>query len=105
MIFPGTDMQNLHVALLLLASVPAVAIQPAPYDYGIIHTKFESVFIQAPECEPNRTEWSQMECSNFKARASKRFSKEWAARSYWDGKNVIGNPDADRRVNSEIKLK
>lgn len=97
-------MKTLPLVLLLLASAPAAAIQPAPYDYSIIHAKFESVFIQAFECEPNRMAWSQMECSNFKARASKRFSKEWAARSYWDGKNVIGNPDADRRVNSEIRL-
>lgn len=104
MIFPGTDMKALPLILLLLASAPAVAIPLAPYNYSIIHTKFESVFIQAPECEPNRMAWTQMECSNFKARASKRFTQEWAARSYWDGKNVIGNPDADRRVNSEIRL-
>lgn len=43
-----------------------------------------------------------MECSNFKARASKRLGKEWDARSYWDGYRVIDNPDADKRVNAEL---
>ena len=87
---------------VLLASSAAFAIEPPPYDYRIIKAKFDSIFIQHTKCAPERMEWSQMECSNFKARASKRFSKEWGARSYWDGYNVIDNPDADKRVNAEL---
>lgn len=88
---------------VLLAPSAAFAIEPAPYDYRISKAKFDSIFIQHPKCAPERMEWSQMECSNFKARASKRFSKEWGARSYWDGYRLIDNPDADKRVNAELK--
>ncbi len=93
-------MKNL-LAVLLISS-RALAADPAPYDYQIHKAKFESIFIQHPKCAPERMEWSQMECSNFKARASKRFSKEWGAHSYWDGYRVIDNPEADQRVNAEI---
>lgn len=89
-------------AFAFLASSASFAIEPAPYDYRISNAKFDSIFIQHPKCAPERMEWSQMECSNFKARASKRFSKEWGARSYWDGYRVIDNPDADKRVNAEL---
>jgi len=93
-------MKNLLAVLLIYSS--AFAADPAPYDYQIHKAKFESIFIQHPKCAPERMEWSQMECSNFKARASKRFSKEWGAHSYWDGHRVIDNPEADQRVNAEI---
>jgi hypothetical protein len=86
----------------LMASNTAFAIEPAPYDYSISKAKFDSIFIQHPKCEPQRMEWSQLDCSNFKARASKRFSKEWAAHSYWNGYRVIDNPNANKRVNSEV---
>lgn len=89
-------------AFAFLASSTSFAIEPAPYDYRISKAKFDSIFIQHPKCAPERMEWAQMECSNFKARASKRFSKEWGAHSYWDGYCVIDNPDADKRVNAEL---
>lgn len=88
----------------LLFSSAALAVEPAPYDYRIIKAKFESIFIKHPKCSAERMEWSQMECSNFKARASKRFSQEWGAHAYWDGHYVIDNPDADKRVNAELAV-
>lgn len=88
----------------LLLSSAALAVEPAPYDYSIFNAKFESIFIKHPKCSAERMEWSQMDCSNFKARASKRFSQEWGAHSYWDGHNVIDNPDADKRVNAELAV-
>ena len=45
-----------------------------------------------------------MECSNFRARAMKRFGEEWNKNSYWDGLRVIGNKGATERVNSELDL-
>lgn len=95
-------MEKRAFAFALLVSSAASAIEPAPYDYKISKAKFDSIFIQHPQCVPERMEWSQLECSNFKARASKRFSKEWGAHSYWDGYRVIDNPDADKRVNAEL---
>lgn len=90
------------ITLVFLACSTSHAIEPAPYDYRMSKAKFDSIFIQHPKCAPERMEWSQMECSNFKARASKRFSEEWGAHSYWDGYCVIDNPDADKRVNAEL---
>jgi hypothetical protein len=95
-------MKNIFIIFAFLASRAALAIEPAPYDYRIHEAKFDSIFIQHPKCAPTHMEWSQMDCSNFKARASKRFSAEWGAHSYWDGYHLIDNPDADKRVNAEI---
>ncbi|WP_312173225.1 hypothetical protein, partial [Stutzerimonas kunmingensis] len=41
-------------------------------------------------------------CSNFRARAMKRFGVEWRNGAYWDGEKIIDNPEATMRVNSEI---
>lgn len=46
--------------------------------------------------------WTQMECSNFRARAMKRFQNEWANGSYWNGSQVIADYEADARVNREL---
>ena len=95
-------MRIIFTTFAFLASSAAFAIEPAPYDYNIHKAKFNSIFIQHPKCAPATMEWSQTECSNFKARASKRFSTEWVANSYWDGHHVIDNLDADKRVNAEL---
>jgi hypothetical protein len=46
--------------------------------------------------------WTQMDCSNFKARAMKRFGEEWSKSSYWDGEKIIANKNADSRVNLDL---
>jgi hypothetical protein len=96
------SMKNIFIVFAFLASSAALAIEPTTYDYRIHEAKFDSIFIPHPKCAPAHMEWSQMDCSNFKARASKRFSAEWVAHSYWDGYHVINNADADKRVNAEL---
>lgn len=77
-------------------------MRPINYD---VHLKlFNSIFIRHPKCNPQKMVWTQVECSNFRARAMKRFGQEWMSNSYWDGSNVVKNQEADKRVNSEITL-
>ncbi|WP_157831678.1 hypothetical protein [Pseudomonas sp. YY-1] len=73
-----------------------------PVDWSFQVQIFNSIFIQHPACNPNAMSWSQMECSNFRARAMKRFSVEWSNGAFWDGSKVIANVRASRRVNSEL---
>ncbi len=89
------------ILLLLPAFVTEVnAAEPAPYDYKIFQRKFDSVYVLPAQCDPRRMKWSQTDCSNDKVSAARRFSEEWKALSYWDGRSVIDNPDADGRVNT-----
>lgn len=73
-----------------------------PIDWNTHVRKFNSVFVQHSSCNPNDMKWTQMECSNFRARAMKRFGVEWRNGAYWDGEKIIDNPEATMRVNSEI---
>lgn len=73
-----------------------------PIDYDIQLKLFNNIFIRHKNCDPQRMAWTQMDCSNFRARAMKRFNNEWGANSYWDGKKIVENHKADARVNSEI---
>ncbi|MGE8501109.1 MAG: hypothetical protein ACN6P1_02600 [Pseudomonas sp.] len=74
-----------------------------PVDWGTYIRTFNSIFIQHPSCNPHDMKWTQMECSNFRARAMKRFGDEWNKNSYWDGAGLIKNQLADERVNSELE--
>lgn len=73
-----------------------------PIDWDTRMRKFNSVFIQHPSCNPHDMKWTQMDCSNFRARAMKRFGTEWSQGAYWNGESLVENKGADRRVNSEI---
>ncbi|WP_339515087.1 hypothetical protein [Pseudomonas sp. RL_15y_Pfl2_60] len=75
-----------------------------PNNWEVSLAKFNEIFINHPACDPKNMTWSQMECSNFHARAMKRFQKEWAKNSYWDGKKIIKNKKADIEVNAELSL-
>ncbi|WP_160019595.1 hypothetical protein [Pseudomonas sp. 8O] len=74
-----------------------------PVDWGTYIRTFNSIFIQHPSCNPHDMKWTQMECSNFRARAMKRFGEEWNKNSYWDGSEIKNNKDADVRVNLELR--
>jgi hypothetical protein len=91
----------MRLTLLLLTSLVSnvIAAEPPPYDYKIFQTKFNSVYVLPPECVPEHMTWSQADCSNDKVSAARRFSTEWGAGSYWDGHDVVDNPNADKRVN------
>ncbi|MFY1021371.1 hypothetical protein [Ectopseudomonas khazarica] len=73
-----------------------------PVDWATHIRTFNSIFIQHPSCNPHDLKWTQMECSNFRARAMKRFGLEWESGSYWDGQKIIDNREASRKVNSEL---
>ncbi|MCY1272885.1 hypothetical protein D9M68_732890 [compost metagenome] len=73
-----------------------------PVAYEISLKKFNRIFIQHPACNPYDMKWTQMDCSNFRARAMKRFHEEWRKGSYWNGYRVIENKEADKEVNIEI---
>lgn len=60
---------------------------------------FDKVYKQPQGCIAGSI--SEMECSNFRSRALKRFQNEWSADSYWKNGMVINNPSANKRVNSE----
>lgn len=74
-----------------------------PIDWGVHMRKFNEIFVQHPACNPKNMKWTQMECSNFRARAMKRFGVEWSEGEYWDGIRLIENKTADERVNSELR--
>jgi len=74
-----------------------------PVDWGTYIRTFNSVFIQHPSCNPHDMKWTQMECSNFRARALKRFGVEWDKHAYWDGISLIENQEATERINSELE--
>ncbi|CAE6899453.1 conserved protein of unknown function [Ectopseudomonas oleovorans] len=74
-----------------------------PVDWGTYIRTFNSIFIQHPSCNPHDMKWTQMECSNFRARAMKRFGEEWNKNSYWDGSEIKNNKDADVIVNLELR--
>lgn len=73
-----------------------------PLNWNVQVSKFNEIFIQYPACDPDNMKWSQMECSNFRARAMKRFGKEWNKNAYWDGKKIIDNKKSTKIVNSEL---
>lgn len=74
----------------------------APINWEVKLAKFNSVYVRHPSCNPNNMQWTQMDCSNFRARAMKRFQKEWAKNSYWNGHQVVENKSADIIINSEL---
>lgn len=75
-----------------------------PLNWSVHVEKFNGVFIRHPACDPHNMIWTQMECSNFRARAMKRFGEEWSKNSYWNGSQIINNKAADARVNAELSL-
>lgn len=75
-----------------------------PLNWSVHVKKFNEVFIRHPACDPDSMKWTQMECSNFRARAMKRFGDEWNKNSYWNGSQIINNKAADARVNAELPL-
>jgi len=82
-------------------------IQPAgmrPLNYDLQVKLFKKIFIQHPNCTPNNMKWTQMDCSNFKARAMKRFMNEWNKNAYWNGKEITNNTKANKIVNSELNI-
>jgi hypothetical protein len=82
-----------------------VIYQPSlrpPINWEVQVAVFNSIYIKHPACNPQKMAWTQMQCSNFRARAMKRFQKEWRENSYWDGKKIITNKSADNRVNAEL---
>lgn len=84
-----------------------IAQQPSgmrPLNWNVQLAKFNGTFIQHPACNPDNMKWPQMECSNFRARAMKRFQKEWSKNSYWNGSQIVNNKAADARVNAELSL-
>ena len=74
----------------------------APMLWDIQLDAFGRVFKPHLQCSGSTPTMSEIECSNFKARALKRFQLEWVADSYWRNGKFIPNPVADRRVNSEL---
>lgn len=78
-------------------------LMAAPIDWSISIEKFNNIYINPKSCTARQMKWSQMECSNFRARALKRFQQEWSKNSYRDGKRVIDNKAADIRVNRELE--
>lgn len=75
-----------------------------PLNWNVQLEKFKGIFIQHPACDQNNMKWPQMECSNFRARAMKRFQEEWSKNSYWDGNRIVNNTAADARVNLELSF-
>lgn len=73
-----------------------------PLSYEISLATFNRVFIPHPSCAPSDMKWTQMDCSNFRARAMKRFHTEWGKGAYWKEGKPIENAHANRIVNSEI---
>ncbi|AYF90138.1 hypothetical protein D6Z43_24490 [Pseudomonas sp. DY-1] len=73
-----------------------------PVDYSVSLMKFNSIFIHHPACNPHEMKWTQLDCSNFRARAMKRFHIEWGKNSYWNGYKVMENEAADKIVNMEL---
>jgi hypothetical protein len=75
-----------------------------PLNWNVQLATFNRIFIQHPACNQKDMKWPQMECSNFRARAMKRFQEEWSKNSYWDGSRIVSNKAADARVNAELSL-
>lgn len=75
-----------------------------PVNWNVRLEKFNGIFIRHPACAPKSMKWTQMECSNFRARAMKRFGEEWSKNSYWNGSQIINNKAADARINAELSL-
>lgn len=92
-------MRHLLLVFCLVASNPAVA---APRDWGVIVRAFEMVFTPHPGCVGSKPSLSDMDCSNFRGRALKRFQHEWEANSFWSEGRLVENERARRRVNSEL---
>ena len=88
---------NLALVLCALSSLTFAA----PIHWDVQLEVFERVYRPHPKCSSPHSEMSEMECNNFRARALKRFQKEWAADAYWKDGRIIENPSADKRVNAE----
>ncbi|ENO77625.1 hypothetical protein C664_10612 [Thauera sp. 63] len=90
---------EIFLSFVLVFACAANAIS-APVTWDTQMTVFNRVFKPHPKCLQGSM--SEMECSNFRARALKRFQMEWSANAYWQNGRVIANETADRRVNSEF---
>jgi hypothetical protein len=93
---------RLFVSIAALSLFAASSACAAPINWEIQMDAFERVFKPHPQCLAKGAAMSEMECTNFRARALKRFQKEWEANAYWKNGAFAPNPDADRRVNSEL---
>jgi len=91
---------HLTAAFCLFAISTVGSAAPVLWDVQL--DAFERVFKSHPQCVGRTPTKSEMECSNFRARALKRFQLEWVADSYWRDGRLSTNPDADKRVNSEL---
>lgn len=90
----------MKIKLLALGTftLHATMTAAAPINWEIQMEQFEKVYKSPPQCAKGS---SEMECNNHRARALKRFQKEWQANAYWRNGQVVGNAEADKRVNSE----
>lgn len=90
---------------LLIASFmycSAFVCAAAPWNWDVSMNAFERVFAHHPKCLAVPAQLSEMECSNFRARALKRFQVEWQANSFWQNGQFVQNEAAARRVNAEL---
>jgi hypothetical protein len=88
-------LQQLALGFVTLHATLSVA---APINWEIQMEHFDKVYKSPPQCAQGT---SDMECNNHRARALKRFQKEWEANAYWRDGRVVSNLEADKRVNSE----
>lgn len=85
--------------ITLVATYPLLATS-APLDWSLQMEHFDKIYKQPQSCITGET--SEMECSNFRGRALKRFQNEWATNAYWKNGKILDNPAANKRVNSEV---
>lgn len=93
-------LMRLFLASVLLGS--ALACAAAPRHWDVMMNAFDRVFQHHPKCLAVPAQLSDMECSNFRARALKRFQVEWQANSFWQNGQFVRNEAAARRVNAEL---
>ena len=96
---------RLHAAtllgLLICSSASAIG---ASRDWSVIVGAFDRIYQPPPECAGSNPQPSEVACSNFRARALKRFQHEWDANAFWRDGRFVENEAASRRVNSELPL-
>jgi hypothetical protein len=88
----------LAASMMLLSAASGSA---APIDWGVQRDHFEKIYKPHPQC--SKGGMTEMDCSNFRARALKRFQKEWEANAYWSNGQIVDNAAANKRVNSELR--
>lgn len=99
----SASLKSAGVLLAIFVSVAASnPAEAAPRDWSEIVRAFETVFTPHPGCVGSKLSLSDMDCSNFRGRALKRFQHEWEANSFWSEGRFVENEQARRRVNSEL---